>query len=32
MAFYADEYYWRDLGKPESIQQAEQDIQDKLVR
>jgi NDP-sugar pyrophosphorylase family protein len=32
MAFYADGYYWRDLGKPESIQQAEQDIQNKLVR
>ncbi len=25
-AFRADEYYWRDLGKPENIQQAEQDI------
>ena len=32
MAFYADGYYWRDLGKPESIQQAEKDIKDKLVR
>jgi mannose-1-phosphate guanylyltransferase len=25
-AFRADEYYWRDLGKPENIQQAEQDL------
>jgi NDP-sugar pyrophosphorylase family protein len=32
LAFYADEYYWRDLGKPESIQQAEQDIKENLVR
>ncbi|HWF05917.1 MAG TPA: sugar phosphate nucleotidyltransferase [Candidatus Angelobacter sp.] len=31
MAFRADEYYWRDLGKPENIQQAEQDIKNKLV-
>ena len=26
IGFRADEYYWRDMGKPESIQQAEQDI------
>jgi NDP-sugar pyrophosphorylase family protein len=25
-AFRADEFYWRDLGKPENIAQAEQDI------
>jgi mannose-1-phosphate guanylyltransferase len=31
MAFKADGTYWRDLGKPENIQQAEQDIKDKLV-
>ena len=31
-AFRADEYYWRDLGKPENIQQAEQDIKANLVR
>jgi NDP-sugar pyrophosphorylase family protein len=31
MAFRADKYYWRDLGKPENIRQAEQDIKDKLV-
>jgi NDP-sugar pyrophosphorylase family protein len=32
LAFRADEYYWRDLGKPENIRQAEQDIKEKLVR
>jgi mannose-1-phosphate guanylyltransferase len=26
LAFRADEYYWRDLGKPENIQQAEKDM------
>ena len=26
-AFRADEYHWRDLGKPENIAQAEKDIQ-----
>ncbi len=31
-AFRADEYYWRDLGKPEKIQQAEQDMKGNLVR
>jgi NDP-sugar pyrophosphorylase family protein len=31
-AFRADEYYWRDLGKPENIQQAEEDIKANLVR
>ncbi|HEY2390888.1 MAG TPA: nucleotidyltransferase family protein [Candidatus Angelobacter sp.] len=31
MAFNADGTYWRDLGKPENIQQAEQDIKAKLV-
>jgi NDP-sugar pyrophosphorylase family protein len=31
MAFNADGIYWRDLGKPENIQQAEQDIKNKLV-
>jgi len=25
-AFRADDYYWRDLGKPENIRQAEEDI------
>jgi NDP-sugar pyrophosphorylase family protein len=32
LAFRADEYYWRDLGKPENIRQAEQDIKNGLVR
>jgi NDP-sugar pyrophosphorylase family protein len=27
MAFRADEYYWRDLGKPENLEQAERDFQ-----
>jgi len=26
LAFRADEYYWRDLGKPENIAQAERDV------
>ncbi len=30
-AFRADEYYWRDLGKPENIQQAEQDMKANLI-
>jgi NDP-sugar pyrophosphorylase family protein len=32
MAFNADGSYWRDLGKPENIQQAEQDIKAKLTQ
>ncbi|HEX9254108.1 MAG TPA: nucleotidyltransferase family protein [Candidatus Angelobacter sp.] len=32
MAFRADEYYWRDLGKRENIRQAELDIKANLVR
>jgi NDP-sugar pyrophosphorylase family protein len=31
-AFRADEYYWRDLGKPENIRQAEEDIKTSLDR
>jgi len=31
-AFLADEYYWRDLGKPENIRQAEQDMKGNMVR
>ena len=31
-AFRADDYYWRDLGKPENIRQAELDIKANLVR
>ncbi len=30
-AFRADQYYWRDLGKPENIRQAEEDIKAKMV-
>lgn len=29
-AFSADEYYWRDLGKPENVSTAEKDIQQGL--
>lgn len=32
LAFRADEYYWRDLGKPESVTQAEQDLKHNIVR
>ncbi|HEY2498855.1 MAG TPA: nucleotidyltransferase family protein [Candidatus Angelobacter sp.] len=32
LAFRTDEYYWRDLGKPENIRQAEQDIKEGLIR
>jgi NDP-sugar pyrophosphorylase family protein len=28
IAFRADEYYWRDLGKPEDLEQAEADVRD----
>jgi NDP-sugar pyrophosphorylase family protein len=31
LAFRADEYYWRDLGKPESIAQAAEDIKKNLI-
>ena len=31
LAFRADESYWRDLGRPESIQQAVQDIENNLL-
>jgi NDP-sugar pyrophosphorylase family protein len=31
-AFRADGYYWRDLGKPENIQQAEHDLKAGLIR
>lgn len=32
MAFRADEFYWRDLGKPEQIQQAAEDLKQGAVR
>ncbi len=31
-AFRADQYYWRDLGKPADLQQAAQDLEQKVVR
>ena len=30
-AFHADEYYWRDLGKPEHVMQAAQDFETKVL-
>jgi NDP-sugar pyrophosphorylase family protein len=32
MAFRADGYYWRDLGKPDNVRQAELDVKANLVR
>lgn len=32
LAFRADGYYWRDLGKPESVKQAEQDLRGNVIR
>ena len=32
MAFRADAYYWRDLGKPENLVQAEQDVNNHLLK
>src|SRR5258708_2263403 len=29
-SFPADEYYWRDLGKPENLAQAERDVEQKV--
>jgi mannose-1-phosphate guanylyltransferase len=31
VAFNADEYYWRDLGKPENINQAAQDLKQGVI-
>ena len=31
-AFRADQYYWRDLGKPEDLRQAEQDLKQGLLK
>jgi NDP-sugar pyrophosphorylase family protein len=31
LGFRADEYYWRDLGSPESLAQAAQDLQQKVI-
>jgi NDP-sugar pyrophosphorylase family protein len=32
LAFRADEYYWRDLGKPENIVQAAEDLKQKTIQ
>jgi mannose-1-phosphate guanylyltransferase len=32
LAFRADEYYWRDLGKPENLAQAARDAEQNLVQ
>jgi NDP-sugar pyrophosphorylase family protein len=32
MAFRADEYYWRDLGKPENVAQAAQDVKQNILQ
>jgi NDP-sugar pyrophosphorylase family protein len=30
LAFRTDKYYWRDLGRPENVAQAEQDLKNKV--
>src|SRR5712692_595861 len=32
LAFRADEYYWRDLGRPDNVMQATQDLKQKILR
>jgi NDP-sugar pyrophosphorylase family protein len=32
VAFRADEYYWRDLGKPENVAQATEDVERQIVQ
>jgi NDP-sugar pyrophosphorylase family protein len=32
LAFRADEYYWRDLGKPENVLQAAKDVTHKVLQ
>ena len=32
LAFRSDGYYWRDLGKPGNVAQAEQDVRQQIVR
>jgi NDP-sugar pyrophosphorylase family protein len=32
LAFRADEYYWRDLGKPENLAQAARDAEQRLIQ
>jgi len=31
LAFRTDEYYWRDLGKPENVRMAARDLKDKVL-
>ena len=31
LAFRADQYYWRDLGRPSDLSQAALDVQQKIV-
>jgi NDP-sugar pyrophosphorylase family protein len=31
LAFRADEYYWRDLGRPENVAQAARDLKQRLI-
>lgn len=31
LAFRADEYYWRDLGRPEHVVQAERDLENRIL-
>jgi NDP-sugar pyrophosphorylase family protein len=31
LAFRADDYYWRDLGKPENLEQAEKDVRRQVL-
>jgi NDP-sugar pyrophosphorylase family protein len=32
LAFRADEYYWRDLGRREDVLQAAQDLEHKILQ
>jgi NDP-sugar pyrophosphorylase family protein len=31
LAYRADEYYWRDLGRPENVAQAAQDLKQMVL-
>jgi NDP-sugar pyrophosphorylase family protein len=31
LGFSADGYYWRDLGKPENVRQAAEDLERKII-
>jgi NDP-sugar pyrophosphorylase family protein len=32
LAFRANEYYWRDLGKPENVTQAMEDFRQRIIQ